>query len=86
MALTAYNQYGNNTCTKSNYITVNGASPVANFTGTPHLGHGAAGGELHGHLDGQPDGVVVDLRRRRVVYRRRIRATPTRRPASTRWR
>ena len=34
VALTAYNQYGNNTMTKANYINV-GNPPVANFSGTP---------------------------------------------------
>ena len=38
VALTAYNQYGNNTCTKNNYVTVTGAAPVANFSGTPTIG------------------------------------------------
>ncbi len=39
VALTATNQYGNNTNTKSNYITVtSGAPPVANFSGTPTSG------------------------------------------------
>ena len=37
MALTATNQYGNNTCTKTNYINV-GNPPVANFSGTPTVG------------------------------------------------
>ena len=37
MALTATNQYGSNTNTKSNYINV-GNPPVANFSGTPTLG------------------------------------------------
>ncbi len=37
VALTAYNQYGNNTNTKSNYINV-GNPPVANFSGTPTIG------------------------------------------------
>ena len=37
IALTAYNQYGNNTCTKTNYINV-GNAPVANFSGTPTIG------------------------------------------------
>ena len=37
MALTATNAYGNNTNTKSNYITV-GNKPVANFSGTPTIG------------------------------------------------
>ena len=38
VALKATNQYGNNTNTKSNYITVTGSAPVANFTGTPTSG------------------------------------------------
>jgi len=40
VALTATNQYGNNTNTKTNYITVNpaGNPPVANFSGTPMIG------------------------------------------------
>ena len=39
VALTAYNQYGNNTCTKSNYITVaSGSPPTASFSGTPTTG------------------------------------------------
>ncbi len=37
VALTATNAYGNNTNTKSNYITV-GNKPVANFSGTPTIG------------------------------------------------
>ncbi len=37
VALTATNAYGNNTNTKSNYITV-GNPPVANFSGTPTIG------------------------------------------------
>ena len=37
VALTATNQYGNNTNTKSNYITA-GNAPVANFSGTPTIG------------------------------------------------
>jgi len=37
VALTATNAYGNNTNTKTNYITV-GNKPVANFSGTPTLG------------------------------------------------
>ena len=37
VALTATNAYGNNTNTKSNYITV-GNAPVANFTGSPTSG------------------------------------------------
>ena len=37
VALTATNQYGNNTNTKTNYITV-GNPPVANFSGTPTIG------------------------------------------------
>ncbi len=37
VALTATNAYGNNTNTKSNYITV-GNAPVANFSGTPTTG------------------------------------------------
>ncbi len=39
VALTATNAYGNNTNTKNNYITVNGAAPVANFSGTPTSGN-----------------------------------------------
>ena len=38
VALTAANQYGNNTCTKNNYIAV-GNPPVANFSGTPTSGN-----------------------------------------------
>ena len=39
VALTAYNQYGNNTMTKNNYITVTGGNPpVASFSGTPTIG------------------------------------------------
>ncbi len=39
VALTATNAYGNNTNTKSNYISVSGGSaPVANFSGTPTSG------------------------------------------------
>jgi len=39
VALTATNAYGNNTNTKSNYITVTGGTPpVANFSGTPTVG------------------------------------------------
>ncbi len=38
VALTATNSYGNNTCTKNNYITVSLPVPVANFTGTPTSG------------------------------------------------
>ncbi len=37
VALTATNQYGNNTNTKNNYITA-GNAPVANFSGTPTTG------------------------------------------------
>ncbi len=37
VALTATNAYGNNTNTKTNYITV-GNKPVANFSGTPTIG------------------------------------------------
>ncbi len=37
VALTATNQYGNNTNTKNNYITA-GNAPVANFSGTPTSG------------------------------------------------
>ena len=37
VSLTAYNQYGNNTNTKNNYINV-GNPPVANFSGTPTTG------------------------------------------------
>ena len=37
MALTATNAYGNNTNTKSSYITA-GNAPVANFSGTPTIG------------------------------------------------
>ncbi len=37
VALTATNAYGNNTNTKTNYITV-GNKPVANFSGTPTFG------------------------------------------------
>ena len=41
VALTAYNAYGNNTNTKTNYIVVNssGNPPVANFSGTPTSGN-----------------------------------------------
>jgi len=40
VALTATNAYGNNTNTKTNYITVTagGATPVANFSGSPTSG------------------------------------------------
>ncbi len=38
VALTATNSYGNNTCTKNNYITVSLPVPVANFYGTPTSG------------------------------------------------
>ncbi len=38
VALTATNAGGNNTCTKSNYITVTVPAPVANFSGTPTSG------------------------------------------------
>jgi len=38
VALKATNAYGNNTNTKTNYITVSGSAPVANFTGTPTTG------------------------------------------------
>ena len=36
VALTATNQYGSNTNTKSNYVTC-GNPPVANFSGTPTI-------------------------------------------------
>ncbi len=36
--LTAYNQYGSNTSTKTNYIAA-GNAPVANFSGTPTSGN-----------------------------------------------
>ncbi len=39
VALTATNSGGNNTCTKSNYITVTSPAPVANFSGTPTSGY-----------------------------------------------
>ena len=35
VALTATNAYGNNTNTKSNYLSVNPGPPIANFSGTP---------------------------------------------------
>ncbi len=38
VALTATNAYGNNTNTKSNYISVTSGAPVANFSGTPTSG------------------------------------------------
>ncbi len=38
VALTATNAYGNNTNTKSSYITVSSSAPVANFSGTPTSG------------------------------------------------
>ena len=38
VALTATNSYGNNTCTKSNYITATVPAPVADFSGTPTSG------------------------------------------------
>ncbi len=37
VALTATNAYGNNTNTKTNYITA-ASAPVANFSGTPTSG------------------------------------------------
>ncbi len=38
VALTATNYAGNNTSTKTGYITVTSSAPVANFTGTPTIG------------------------------------------------
>ncbi len=61
MTLTATNSGGSNTKTKTSYITVDVAipPPVANFSGTPDLGHGAADRQLHRHLDEQPDELVA---------------------------
>ena len=59
--------------------------PVANFSGTPTTGNSPLERELHGLLHEHSDRLVVDLRRRRNSSRRRIRATPTRLPGSTRW-
>ncbi len=39
VALTATNASGNNTCTKTGYITATQAAPVANFSGTPTSGN-----------------------------------------------
>ena len=61
VALTAYNQYGNNTNTKTNYITV-GNRPGGKLLRYAHHGARAAGGELHRLLHELPDRMVVDLR------------------------
>ena len=61
VALTATNAYGNNTLTRSNYITV-GNKPVANFSGTPDPRGAEYERDLHRQLDQQPDRVVVDVR------------------------
>ncbi len=42
VSLTATNGAGPNTATKTNYITVSAAAPVADFSGIPHLGPGSA--------------------------------------------
>ncbi len=61
VALTATNAYGNNTNTKSNYITV-GNKPVANFSGTPTIGAPNLTRGLHRQFDLQSDRLVLDLR------------------------
>ena len=66
---------GSNTQTRSNYVTVTTAAPVAQFTGSPDLGQFPADGRLQQHLDRQHHQLRLDLRRWRHQHASRAPAT-----------
>ncbi len=68
VALTATNAYGNNTNTKTNYITV-GNAPVANFSGTPTSGTAPLSVTFTDSSTNSPDLLVVDLRGQQLLHR-----------------
>ncbi len=76
VALTATNASGNNTNTKTNYITVGGA-PGGQLLRHADLRDGALVGDLHRLFHEHPDRVVVELRRFALPPPCRTRATPT---------
>ena len=61
VSLTVTGPGGSNTQTRSNYVTVTAAAPVAQFTGSPTSGRRTVDGELQQHLDGQHHQLRLDF-------------------------
>ena len=71
VSLTATNAGGSDTETKIGLHHGDHAArrPGGRLRGQPDVGHGAARGDLHRSVDEQPDGLVLELRRRRHLDR-----------------
>ena len=82
VALTAYNQYGNNTNTKTNYINV-GNPPVANFSGTPTSGSAPLTVSFTDSSTNSPTAWSWSFGRAAALPPLRTRAIPTTAPAPT---
>ena len=68
--LTVTGPGGSNTQTRSNYITVSATAPLAQFTGSPGVGHVPADGGVQQHLVGQHHELRLGFRRRHHQHRR----------------